>query len=513
MSNLDPFERIAKLDQQSSHSGAVRKSQGITYTPPFVAREMVGMLKPGESETILEPSCGRGVFIFALLEYWRGAGKSFAWIDQWAQKHLFACDLDGQAVADLQQLWEEYFLAHGHRAHPINAQVEDGLFGPWSTRRFDVIVGNPPYVRIQNLAEEVRGQIRGKYSSCAKGNVDLYYAFIEDALERAGRVCLITPNSWLTNDSASRLRQIILPRLDKLIDFQARLMFAPVRAYTSILLAREKVGGAVMVRNNLPHEGGAWKSVGRDQDCWGRKFTPLAEKAVETGVKLGEQFEVLSGIATLSDKSYILPSPRVEGGVVYQVDDLDEGREISVPKKYAPRFVKITKPGKLDQGGPRIIYPYENGSIVDEQRLAQEAPGLLSWLERRREQLDARDKGKTQGYDAWYAYGRKQGLWTCREEKMILLPTMGNGKLAPVVVNASQICPFLFVSGYVIRAKGKACIDELAEYLSGQRAWEYVKREGKAWAGAGDYRTLGARALRGMPLPEGLTNKLLHYGS
>lgn len=502
MAGYDPFETIVALDKQANHSAGRRKSEGITYTPKGIARAMVQLLDIDENSTVLEPSCGRGVFIFSLVQYWQDKGKSLGWIDDWASQHLFACDLDEQAVQDLRQLWVEYFRKRGHQPKPINAEVQDGLFGPWSSRRFDVIVGNPPYVRIQNLPKDVRGQIRGKYSSCAKGNVDLYYAFIEDALARAKKVCLITPNSWLSNDSAARLREIVFPRLSKLIDFQSRLVFAPVRAYTAIFLAHEEGADPIEVRNNLPQEGGVWTRVGRSQPCWGKKFTPLASNRKSTSVLLGDKFEVLSGIATLADKAYILPCPRLDNGVVYQADELNGGKEIAVPQKYAPRFVKITRPGALDQTGPRILYPYDNRSIVTEKVLQQEAPDLLDWLARRRSVLAGRDRGNTQGYDAWYAYGRKQGFWQANDEPMILLPTMGNGALAPVLVNGADVGPFLFVSGYVIRPRaGKnADIAALAKYLASEVAWTYVREQGKAWAGKGEYRTIGARALRNMPL-------------
>ena len=510
MSLLDPFERIAELDENSSHSSADRKKQGITYTPPAVARAMVDMLALREYETVFEPSCGRGVFVFALVQYWLGLGKSLAWIDQWAQEHLFACDLDEKAVKDLQQLWLDYFLDNGHEAQPLNAYSEDGLFGALSTRKFDAIVGNPPYVRIQNLDEATRGKIRGKYRSCQKGNVDLYYAFMEDALSRADRVCLITPNSWMSNDSAKFLRQLILPRLSEVVDFGTRLIFSPVRAYTAIVLCQLNPGSTIRVRGNLPNEGGDDLHIPRTDLRWAEeRFTPLIQSRNNTGLTLGDRFEVLSGIATLADKSFILPSPRIgSDGNIFQTDPLDHGYEVRVPEEYAPRLIKITKPGKLDKTGARILYPYTSkGTIQSEAILHQKAPGLLDWLERRREILDGRDNGKTQGYEAWYAYGRKQGLWQAQDdENLLLLPLMGNGALNPIQISTGDIGPFLFTSGFVIRPKpgqGPDTLEMLAQYLRSAQAWEFVQQEGKAWAGKGDYRTLGARALRRMPLPIG----------
>ena len=506
---MSPYDRIQALELAANLSAGRRKAEGITYTPPSIAKAMVDLLAPQPDDTLLEPACGRGVFVFVLVEYWLAAGKSLAWVDQWAHEHLFACDLDESAIADLKQLWLDYFQEQGHTAHPLNADVQDGLFGAWHDRSFDSILGNPPYVRIQHLPEATRDLIRTKYASCKKGNVDLYYAFMEDALLRAKQICLITPNSWLGNDSAKTLRQLLLPRLAAVIDFGARLVFAPVRAYTAIALCKAQPGNTIQVRGNLPEEGDPWQTVERNDPRWDlARFTPLAAVQNKITTTLADRFEVLSGIATLADHAFTLSAPQMDGkGNVAQVDPLANGATIRVPRAYAPRLVKITKPGVLDQTGPRILYPYNaKGEIEDEATLRAQAPGLLDWLTRRRAILDGRDKGKIEGYEAWFAYGRRQGLWTARKnEQLLLLPQMGNGALAPLVAQSHTLGPFLFTSGFVVRAKpGQPAdaLERLARYLAGPEAWAFVRQEGKAWAGKGDYRTLGARALRRMPLPE-----------
>ena len=506
---MSPYDRIQSLELAANLGAGRRKAEGITYTPPAIAKSMVSLLAPSPNDRILEPSCGRGVFVFALVEYWLETGHNLAWVDRWAQEHLFACDLDTSAIEDLQQLWQEYFQDHGHQARPLNAEVQDGLFGAWSDQRFNSILGNPPYVRIQNLPEATRSLIRTKYTSCAKGNVDLYYAFMEDALARAERVCLITPNSWLGNDSAKTLRQQLLPRLSVIIDFGSRLVFSPVRAYTAITLCEAQPGNLIQARGNLPEEGGQWQAVERNDPRWAdARFTPLAAAQAKASMTLGDRFEVLSGIATLADHAFILPAPLLDGaGHAVQDDPLANGKTTCVPLAYAPRLVKITKPGALDQTGPRILYPYNaKGKIEEEATLRAKAPGLLDWLERRRSILEGRDKGKTEDYDAWFAYGRRQGLWTAgKNERLLLLPQMGNGALAPTLVQSQALAPFLFTSGFVLRAKpgqGEGALERLAQYLAGPDAWSFVQQEGKAWAGKGDYRTLGARALRRMPLPE-----------
>lgn len=505
------FETIDRLDRQAVHSDDARKQAGITYTPVTVARAMVALANPQADEMIHEPACGRGVFVFALVEHWLTGGHDLAWVNEWASNHLRVGDTDADAIGDLRQLWAHFFAQHGLIADPLQAHVQDGLFGQAAQERVGLILGNPPYVRVQHLPETARTALRAKYPGCAKGNVDLYYAFFEDALQRSDRVCYIMPNSWLANASAKRLRQTVLPRLTHLVDFGSRLIFAPVRAYTAIVMCgRAPVSGPIAVRDNLPGEGGDWINIERDDGRWApNRFHPLNAQGNANDPTLGDVAEVVSGIATLADHAFLLSNPecfkRAGKRWVRQVDPLDPSFTLEVPEAFAPRLLKATKvtasPGAE---GPRILCPYDaHWAIVDEATLHTQAPDLLAWLNRRRAVLDGRDKGKTAGYEAWYAYGRRQGLWTPgADEDVLLMPMMGNGRLTSVPVSVNEVGGrFLFTSGFVIRARSPDTnLTKVGRQLEKPEAWAFVKREGKAWAGAGDYMTLGARALRRLPL-------------
>jgi hypothetical protein len=505
------FNAIEQMDQHAIYTEATRKNEGITYTPVDVAREMVILAQPRDNEVIHEPACGRGVFVFALVEHWLNQGRNLQWIANWAHGHLRVGDTDAQAVADLKDLWLNFFAQQGVEADPLHAVVEDGLFGALAQERAGLVLGNPPYVRVQHLPETTRADLRAKYPGCAKGNVDLYYAFFEDALRRADRVCYIMPNSWLSNASAKKLRAQVLPRLSALIDFGSRLLFAPVRAYTAIVVCEKQPGSMILVRNSLPHEKGEWQAVARTDARWGPdRFNALIEANTENRQTLNEVAVVVSGIATLADHAFTLPSPErfIRDGApwVRQVDPLDGDYTLEVPEAFAPRILKATKIRQPPEAeGPRILCPYDaHWKIIDEKTLDAQAPDLLKWLNRRRAVLDGRDKGKTHGYEAWYAYGRRQGFWTAEHnETVVLMPQMGNGALTCVAVNTETLGGrFLFTSGFILRRKPGAALslEALAEQLRSPSAWAFVKREGKAWAGAGDYMTLGARALRRLPL-------------
>lgn len=508
------FHEIARLDMQAAHSQLDRKEAGITYTPMSIVRAMVELLDPQWGQTIHEPSCGRGMFVFGLVEYWLGQGRSPSLIARWASEHLFVCDTDEKAISDLQVLWRTFFQRRGVNYAPLHAIVSDGLFGEYSNRRFDIIIGNPPYVRIQHLDPQARQTLRQQFASCAKGNVDLYYAFLEDALNRATRVCYITPHSWFSNRSSLALRKLAKPRVIKVVDFGTTLVFTPVRAYTAITLfdtpSPEIRNDVIQVTDGDGLAERTWQEVSRNDPRWNDAlWTPLISKHETNDETLASKVDIISGIATLADRAFTLPTPRlvVLGGNVFveQADPDFPEYTLRVPERFAPRLIKATKPGDLDRDGPRILCPYDAlWKIIEENTLRETAPDLLSWLERRRKILDNRDKGKTEGYEAWYAYGRRQGFWNAAHgETVLIVPVMGNGSLECYATDTFHTGGrFLFTSGYVLRTKPGVNASHVIAHVKSPQMWAYVQREGKGWAGKGDYRTIGAKSLRQMPWKE-----------
>ena len=84
---------------------------------------------------------------------------------------------------------------------------------------FDVIVGNPPYIK----EDKNKSAFNGLHTNyCYQGKMDLWYMFGALALdiikEDYGLIGYIAPNNWITNDGASKFRNIIINK-GKIIEF------------------------------------------------------------------------------------------------------------------------------------------------------------------------------------------------------------------------------------------------------------------------------------------------------
>ncbi len=101
--------------------------------------------------------------------------------------------------------------------NPFNHEKVDWFDPNWmyGVDKFDIVIGNPPYVLLQNtsLSIDEQNSLRKAYRS-AQYKTDLYHLFIETGIKLAkpqrGILCYITPNTFLKNKHNDLLREIII---------------------------------------------------------------------------------------------------------------------------------------------------------------------------------------------------------------------------------------------------------------------------------------------------------------
>lgn len=135
---------------------------------------------------------------------------------------IYGVDIDRAAVeiAGLR-LWLALSAADPNRKLDFpptdlarNLVCGDALFTDFfdQTGSFDIVIGNPPYVRVDDVAPELKQDLKQHYRS-ARGKYDLYYLFLEKALQITaddGQCVFITPNKFCAAASAKNLRALIL---------------------------------------------------------------------------------------------------------------------------------------------------------------------------------------------------------------------------------------------------------------------------------------------------------------
>ena len=180
------------------------KELGQYFTPMFVAEFMVSLITKQKDALVLDPCAGTGVFLNALVK----AGY----------KNVKAYEADSTLP----------------NYSPIEIEYRDFL-GVEPRERYDVVIGNPPYVRWRNIPREWRDRFRNDvyWSSVMNGLSDLTYAFIYHSvniLKEGGELIFITPIFWTETVHGRRLRDYLVKRgrLELLVNFNEMRIFKEV---------------------------------------------------------------------------------------------------------------------------------------------------------------------------------------------------------------------------------------------------------------------------------------------
>ena len=103
---------------------------------------------------------------------------------------------------------------------------------------FDIIIGNPPYIKEYTDKSVFDGLRNSPYF---QGKMDLWYLFTcesIDNLKMNGSLCLIAPNNWVTNSGASKMRNKIIKeaKINKILDFGNFMIFDSADIQTMVFI-------------------------------------------------------------------------------------------------------------------------------------------------------------------------------------------------------------------------------------------------------------------------------------
>ena len=182
----------------------------------------------------------------------------------------------------------------------INKYHEDFLTKEIN-KKYKNIILNPPYIKIQNLSEEYRKNIKQNWK-LLNGNIDIYYVFLLKCIELLdddGIMISITPNSYLYNKGSLKLRKYLIENklIKEIIDYKSKQVFSEVKTYCCITIFSKEN------KENLIYNNKEIKYSNIDKKEY-NIFTINKEnnKNIKT---LNDICIIRNGIATLRDKIYI----------------------------------------------------------------------------------------------------------------------------------------------------------------------------------------------------------------
>jgi predicted type IV restriction endonuclease len=280
---LKKTEKRASLTENHVH----KKEQGIYYTPTYIVdyivRNTLGeLLKEKKTDLenikVLDPACGSGSFLIKTFDvlnkyYERNitnysqtqldfkTGIPFTTKVRILQNNIFGVDLDKQAVEITQLNLLLKIAEKGHRLPLLeqnircgNSLVDDEKLADdkafkWEEQfneimregGFDVVIGNPPYVRQEELSE-IKPYLEANYETY-QGTADLFVYFFEKELKilkEDGYFGMIVSNKWLRAGYGKNLRKLLSGFwIEEFIDFGDLRVFADATIYPCIIIIRK----------------------------------------------------------------------------------------------------------------------------------------------------------------------------------------------------------------------------------------------------------------------------------
>lgn len=213
---------------------------------------------------LLEPSCGSGAFLGPAVERLIASaqrhGRDLASLGNAIRSY----DLQAEHVQVCRQLCRDLLVAAGEPVSAASALAErwvrhaDFLIAGLLTGTeiedcpADVVIGNPPYIRYDDLADDVAALYRRTWPTM-RGRGDIYIGFIERSLRMlkpGGKVGFICADRWMRNQYGAALRELVASRYAvehvwTMHDVDA--FEAEVSAYPAITVLGHHAQGAAVV--------------------------------------------------------------------------------------------------------------------------------------------------------------------------------------------------------------------------------------------------------------------------
>ncbi|MBS1690846.1 MAG: SAM-dependent DNA methyltransferase [Actinobacteria bacterium] len=303
-------------------TAALRKARGAFFTPEAVARYITEWAVRSTADRILEPSCGEAAFLLSAVN--RLATLRSAPEDQYAA--LDGIELHRGSARAARKLL---------RDAGVDARVTVGdFFCVDPTASYDVVIGNPPYIRYQDFSGAARARSREAALRAGVGLTNLASSWAAFAVHSAlflkpgGRMGLVLPAELLSVNYAAEVRRFLLAsfaRVD-LVLFTERV-FPDAQEEVLLLLADGYLSGptahaSVYQARNAAHlaaipAGRTWTPT-RPEEKWTPSLLSADALDTYTGLLSSGGFTVLEtwgdttlGMVTGNNKYFALSPARV----------------------------------------------------------------------------------------------------------------------------------------------------------------------------------------------------------
>ena len=453
---------------------------GQVFTPQYIVNDMLDLVYTDIlNKYVLEPSCGDGVFITEIVRrYIKTAidnNISINDISSMLGKYIYGFEIDPElyerCINNLNSVVSEYDMTVEWKVYNVDTL---DVFSEFDF--FDYVIGNPPYIKHHNIPTHTRTKIKNKLTF-TKGSINTYISFFEMGLmmlNSTGKLCYITPNSFLLNNSNKDFRTHLTENklLVYIQNFESKRIF-DASTYTCITMLDKTNKEDLLIYKTDSTKQVYYNDISEN---W------FFEKTnTNTSLdKIEDFYDVQYGFATLRDKIYISKGEIIGDEILFNNELMERGL-----------FKKIVKASKYKVDDKNyILFPYynKNGRFVaiNESDLSTKYPKTYQYLLKNKEDLLSSDKDKNVN---WYELGRSQGVQKMNNDKLCIK----NLFLDKIEFFELPADIFMY-SGIFVTKKDISDFEKLKEILASPEFLEYAKITSKDVAN--NYKNMTTKTIK-----------------
>lgn len=396
----------------------------------------------------------------------------------------------------------------------------------FGNRQFDAIIGNPPYIRVQNMVQYSREEYdfyKSTYSpfETAQAEIlDKYYLFIEKGLTLLndnGMIGYIVPHKFMNIKSGAKLRELLArnSNIKKILHFGTHQVFENRSTYTCILVMSKQRNNEFQIgfiqdwnqflfshtTECLTYQaayisGQPWSFLPQNIIAHLENISPFC-------VPLSSLVDIFVGVQTSADEIYIIHADHDDENYIYSHDK--QGCAFQIEKEILRKSIYDTQLVVYEKikANSYIIFPYKtvNGKskLYSLSEMATNFPHALAYLSGYRNRLDQRNMpGRTE--ENWFAFGRSQSIKRFHSGEHLVWPVLSTSSNYVydndmVVFTGGGNGPFY---GIEVKAATKESIFYIQAILNHWLMELLVKS--KASTFKGDYYSHGKQFIASLPI-------------
>ena len=445
-----------------------KNKYGQYFTVDSIAEFMVTLITHDRHATVLEPSCGEGVFLGML------------------EKHLFdnlsAYEIDKSLSNNYSFVKYESFVSS-----PIS-------------EKFDVIIGNPPYIRWKNLEDDLKKELEASelWNQYFNSLCDYLFIFILKSivqLKENGELIFICPEYWMNTTHSKTLRDFMVKEggISDIYHFKEAPLFEGVTSSfvifryvrnvqnSTIRLHRynkrgkpdfsELCNGTCFNVIDIPHFriGGRWilASSNEQKDISDFESACMKQRNIFDQIselyRIGDFCDIGNGMVSGLDKAFLIND-------VQNLNSFEKTQLICVYKaKDLLQYYNASE-----------NYYFFIKDSLNENDFKNKCPHLYMQIIPYSESLSRRyNYGKN--LKIWeFAFPRNERLFG-RKEKRILIPCkerISSKRYFRFALADSNVYPLQDVTGILRKRNCRKEIEYVLAYLNNKRVFEWLRYNG-----------------------------------